>query len=92
VFENRAVLKNTLWPKRVEVREELQACLRKFLYLYALSTIIQVIKQRTMLWAEDVTRLGERCLPDFVGKPEGKDHLEDAGIYVTLILIWIFKQ
>jgi hypothetical protein len=27
-----------------------------------------------------------------VEKPSEKDHLEDVGIGVTLILIWIFKQ
>jgi hypothetical protein len=27
-----------------------------------------------------------------VGKPSEKDHLENFGILVTLILIWIFKQ
>ena len=44
-----------------------------------------------MRWAENLARIG-RGANQIVGKPSEKDHLENVGICVTLILIWIFKQ
>jgi len=54
--------------------------------------IIQVIKQRTMWWAEHVTRMGRVAYQILWENLTEKDHFEDAGIGVTLILQWIFKQ
>jgi hypothetical protein len=50
--------------------------------LYSSPDIIRQIKSRRMRWAGHVARMGEgrngyRVL---VGKPEGKDHLEDQGV------------
>ena len=32
---------------------------------------------------------GERCLPGFGGKPEGRNHLEDLGVDGKIILRWV---
>jgi hypothetical protein len=50
------------------------------------------MKERKMWWAEHVTRMREKCQKFLMGKPNEEDHLEDYGIGVTLILIWIFKS
>jgi hypothetical protein len=34
----------------------------------------------------------ERCIQGFGGKPEGKNHLEEAGIDGRIILRWIFRM
>jgi hypothetical protein len=46
------------------------------------------------MWlAEHVACMGESCLEVFLmGNLSKKDHLEDVGIGVTLIIIWILKQ
>jgi hypothetical protein len=44
-----------------------------------------------MQWAENLARMG-RSAYQIVEKPSEKYHLEEVGIGVTLILIWIFKQ
>jgi hypothetical protein len=38
------------------------------------------MKPRRMRWAGHVERLGERCMQDFDGKPEGKNLLEEPGV------------
>jgi hypothetical protein len=35
---------------------------------------------------------GRSAYKFLTGKPSEKDHLEDVGMGVTLILIWIFKK
>jgi hypothetical protein len=41
--------------------------------LYSSANIIWVIKSRRMRWIGHVARMGdERCVQDFVGRPEGK--------------------
>jgi hypothetical protein len=34
----------------------------------------------------------ERCIQGLVGRPEGKNYLEDLGIDGRIILKWIFKK
>jgi hypothetical protein len=47
-----------------------------------------------MRWEGHVARLGEgRCAYRImVGRPEGRNHLEDPGVDGRIILKWIFKK
>jgi hypothetical protein len=56
--------------------------------------IIRVIKSRRIYWAEHVARVGKRggAYSFLMGEPEGKNHLEDAGIDGRIILGWIFRK
>jgi hypothetical protein len=58
--------------------------------LYSSPNIVRVIKSRRMREARHVARMGEgrgvyRVL---VGRPEGKDHLEDLGVGGRIGLRW----
>ena len=53
--------------------------------LYSSPNIIRMIKS-SMRWAGRVARMGERGTQFWVGKPEGKSHLEDLGVDRTIIL------
>jgi hypothetical protein len=82
VFENR-VLRRIFGPKRDEVTGEW----RKFhsgelRNLYSSPDIIRQMKSRRMRWAGHVARMGEgrNVYRVLMGKPEGKDHLEDQGV------------
>ena len=33
----------------------------------------------------------EKCIQNFSGKPEGKNYMENLGVMVKMILIWILK-
>jgi hypothetical protein len=50
--------------------------------LYSSPDIIRQIKSRRMRWAGQVARMGEgrNVCGVLVGKPEGKNHLEDQGV------------
>jgi hypothetical protein len=50
--------------------------------LYSSPDIIRQIKSRRMRWAGHVAHIGEgrNVYRVLVGKPEGKDHLEDPGV------------
>jgi hypothetical protein len=50
--------------------------------LYSFPNIIIQIKSRRMRWAGHVDRMGEKrkMFRVLVGKPEGKNHLEDQGV------------
>jgi hypothetical protein len=49
--------------------------------LYCLPSIIRMIKSRRMRWAGHVARMGEKrnAYRIWVGKPEGKRHLDVGG-------------
>jgi hypothetical protein len=49
---------------------------------YSSPDIIRQIKSRRMRWAGHVARMGEgrNVYRVLVGKPKGKDHLEDQGV------------
>ena len=50
--------------------------------------IIRVIKSRRMRWTEHIAHMEERrgVYRVLVGKPEGKNHLEDTGVDGSIIL------
>jgi hypothetical protein len=87
VFENR-VLRRIFGPKRDEVTGEWRKLHNEELNdLYSLPNIVQVIKSK-MGSAEHSTRMGESrgVYRVVVGKPEGKNHLEDRGLDGRIIL------
>jgi len=47
-----------------------------------------------MVWARLVARMGERrgVYRVLVGKPEGKNRLEDLGVDGMIVLKWIFMK
>jgi hypothetical protein len=47
-----------------------------------------------MRWVENVARMGEmrNAYNILTGKPEGKNHLEDPGVDVKIILKWILGK
>jgi len=62
--------------------------------LYSSPNIVWMIKSRRMRRAEHVAYIGERrgIYRVLVGKPEGKNHLEDPGIDGRIILRCIFRK
>jgi hypothetical protein len=82
VFEDR-VLRRVSGPKTDEVTAEWRELHNQKLHiLYSSLNIIRQIKSRRMRRAEHVARMGEdrKVYKVLVGKPEGKNHLEDQGI------------
>ena len=61
--------------------------------LYFSANIVRVIKSRRMRWAVHVARTGQRrgAYMVLVGKPEGKNHLEDPDIDGRIMLKWVFR-
>ena len=93
VFENR-VLRRIFGPKRDGVTGEWRKLHNDELNdLYCSPNIIQVIKSERMRQAWHVAHTGEGrgASRVWVGKPEGKNHLEDPGIDWRIILKWILK-
>jgi hypothetical protein len=82
VFENR-VLRRTFGPKKDEVTGEWRKLHTEELHiLYSSPNIIRQIKSRRMKWAGHVARMGEEknVCRVLMGKPKGKNHLEDQGV------------
>ena len=75
MFENR-VLRRIFGPKLDEVTGEWRKLHNEELNdMYCSPNSMRVITPRRMRWAEHVARLGERCIQDFSGEPEGKRQL-----------------
>jgi hypothetical protein len=62
--------------------------------LYSSPSIIKVLKSRRMRWVGHAARMGERrnAYRILVGKPEGKNHLEDQDVDGWTILKWILER
>jgi hypothetical protein len=94
VFENR-VLRRIFGPKRDEVTAAWRTLHNEELNgLYCSPNNVRVIKSRRMRWARSVASVGERrgAYMVLVGKPEGKNHLEDRRVDGWIILRWIFRK
>jgi hypothetical protein len=93
VFENR-VLRGIFWPKRDEVIGDWRTLHNEELYALHFSlNIIRVIKSRKLRWAGHVARMWKRrrAYRALVGKPEGRNHLENQGVdyYFGSLRGWI---
>jgi hypothetical protein len=93
VFENR-VLRRILGPEMDEVTVEWRRLHNKELYALYSPDIIRAIKSRRLRWAGHVARMGERrgAYRALLGKPEGRNHLEDPGVDGRIMLRWIFNR
>jgi hypothetical protein len=92
VFENR-VLRRIFGPKMDEMKEGMKLHNEELHNLYSSPDIGQ-IKSRRMRWAGHVARMGEerKVYKVLMGKPEGKDHLEDQGIDRKMGSEWILGR
>jgi hypothetical protein len=93
-FEN-IVLRRIFGPKRDEVTGEWRRLHNRELYvLYSSPIIVRVIKSIRLRWAGHVARMGERrgAYRVLVGKPEGRNHLEDPGVDGMIILKWTCER
>jgi hypothetical protein len=94
VFENRA-LRRILGPKRDEVTGEWRKLHNEELHnLYSSPDMIRQVRSRRMRWAGHVARMGEdkKVYKVLVGKPEGRDHLEDQGVGGKMGSEWILGR
>jgi len=82
-------------PKRGEVTGEWRKLHNEELnVLHCSPNIVWVMKLRRTRWAGNVVRMWERKGINrvLVGKPEGKNLLEDPGVDGKIILRWIFRK
>jgi len=94
VFENR-VLRKMFGRKRDGVTGEWRKLHNEELNdLYSSRSIVRVIKSRRMRWVGHVAHMGDGrgLCRVMVGKPEGKDHLEDPGVDGRIILRRVFRK
>ena len=88
MFENR-VPRRLFGPKRDEVTGEWRKLHNvELIGLYFSPHIVRVIKSRRIRWAEHIASMGESTgvYNVFVGKPGGRDQLEDPSIDGMIIL------
>ena len=93
-FENR-VLRRVFGPKSDEVTGKwIELHNEELNDPYSSSNTVRVIKSRRMRWEGHVARMGERSgvYRVLVGKPQGKNNLEDPGVDWGIILRWIFRN
>ena len=94
VFES-GVLRILFGPKRDKVTEKWRKLHNEELNdLSSSLSIIHVIKSRRMRGAVIIACIGEgrNAYRVLVGKPEGKNHLEDPGIDGAIILRLIYRK
>jgi hypothetical protein len=94
VFENR-VLGRIFGPTRDEVTGEWRKLHSGELHnLYSSPDIIRQNKSRRMRWVGHAACMGEgrNVYRVLVGKPEGKDHLEDQGVDGRMGSKWILRR
>jgi hypothetical protein len=93
VFENK-VLRRIFRPKRDEVTGEWRKLHIGERHNFCLSPDIRQIKSRRMRWVGHVARMGEgrNVYGVLVGKPEGKDHLEDLGVDGRMGSKWTLRR
>ena len=62
--------------------------------LYFSTVIIRVTKSRIMRWAGHVARMEKRrsAYSVLVGKPRGRDDLEDLDVNGSIMLKWILNK
>ena len=64
------------------------------MFLYSSLNTIRKIKSRRTRWAVHVARMGKKrnMFRVLVGRPEGKNQLENLGVPERKILKWIFMD
>jgi hypothetical protein len=93
VFKNR-MRRRIFGPNRNEVTGECRRLHNKELYaLYSLPNIFRKIKSRRLRWSKHVACNRERrdAYRVLVGKPEGRNHLEDPGVDGRIRIKWILE-